>query len=322
MNNKQIIGALFVLALSLLSALPLRAQGSRPLAFLETPSDARTAAMGNVTLTKTDRNYLYTNPASFFNSDKKFAVSATGLTHMIPKDEMLTGNLLFGSATAGYRFLDRHAVFAGFRFQGGLGIKGGSNDQWSTKRRTTRPYDWALDLGYAFKINDELAAYASGSFIQTYTGRTAYAGAFSVGANYLVTFSEVTDLNLGLRVADFGAPIFFSSRQAYALPTNAQLTADLGHAFSDEHKVRAAVGGKYYFLPEKAQVFQTNIGAEYSYRQYAILRAGFQYGTKDTSLWTVGTGLALYGVKFDLAYLGALNSYGANRLMMTLSYDF
>lgn len=322
MNNKKIIGALSVLALSLVSVLPLRAQSSRPLQFLETPTDARTAAMGNVTLTKTDRNYLYTNPASIFNSDAKWTVTATGLTHMIPKNDMLSGNLLFGSVTAGYRFLDRHVVYLGYRYQGGLSIKGGSSDQWGTNKRSTAPFDMAVDMGYAFKISDALAAYASGSFIQSYTGRVAYTGAFSIGANYLLTMSDTSDLNLGLRVADFGPSINYSTKDAFALPSNAQLTADYGCAFNDQHKVRAVIGGKYYFLPANAQVIQANVGAEYTLYNIASLRAGFQYGTKDTSLWSAGLGAAFSGIKLDFAYLGALNKYGADRLMLTLSYDF
>lgn len=322
MNNKQIIGALIVLALSLFAVLPLRAQGSRPLSFLETPSDARSAAMGNITLNKTDRNYLYTNPASFFNGNAKLTATATGLTHLMPSNDFYVGNLLYGSVTAGYRFLDRHAVFAGFRYQGGLGIRGGSNDQWGANRRRTTPFDWSVDLGYAFKFNDALAAYASGSFIQSYTGRVAYAGAFTIGANYLFTFSEQSDLNLGARLADFGSPIYYGTKEGYALPTNAQLTADYGHAFSDDHKVRAVLGGKYYFLPYRAQIFQTNIGAEYTLKDMVSFRTGFQYGTKDTSLWTIGLGGAYRGIKLDLGYLGAINEYGANRLMLTLSYDY
>lgn len=322
MNNRQILGALCVLALSLLPALPLCAQSSRVLPFLSTPTDARAAAMGNATLLKTDRNYLYTNPASIFNDDIRLTVTATGLTHMMPKDDYVKGNLMLGSVTAGYRFLDRHVVYAGFRYQGGLQIKGGISEQWGTNKRFTSPFDFAVDLGYAFRITDALAAYATGSFIQSYTGRAAYAGAFSVGANYLLTFSEATDLNLAARVADLGAPIYYSKKDAYAMPSNAQLTADFGHAFSDDHKVRAAVGAKYFFLPAKAQVFQTNLGAEYTLYNLASLRAGFQYGTKDTSLWSAGVGFAYRGAKLDLGYLGALNQFAANKLMLTLSFDY
>ncbi|TFH96837.1 hypothetical protein E4P47_01570, partial [Porphyromonas levii] len=47
--------------------------------------------------------------------------------------------------------------------------------------------------------------------------------------------------------AQCNAPIYYSKKDAYAMPSNAQLTADFGHAFSDDHKVRAAVGAKYFF---------------------------------------------------------------------------
>ncbi|MDO5017437.1 MAG: PorV/PorQ family protein [Porphyromonas sp.] len=322
MNNKTILRVLFALTLSIYAGVGIKAQSGRPLLFLETPTDARTAAMGNTTLTKTDRNYLYTNPSSIFDGDTQLTVTATGLYFNLPKSDFITGNLMFASATAGYRFMDRHAVYAGFRYQGGLGIKGGTNDQWGTNKKTSTPFDWAADLGYAFKFNDQLSAFATGSFIQSYTGRAAYAGAFSIGANYRFMLAEDTDLNVAAAVADFGTPIYYSSSEGYSLPTNARLTADFGHAFNDNHKVRAAIGSKYYFLPATAQVFQANLGAEYTLFNIASLRAGYQFGTQETNLWTVGAGVAYYGVKLDFGYISPINKYGSDRLMLTLSFDY
>ncbi len=322
MNTKPIIGALFALTLSICSGITMQAQSSRVLPFLETPSDARTAAMGNATLTQTDRNYLYTNPASIFNGNSRFTITAGGLMFNTPKNDFVSGNLLFGAVSAGYRFLDRHVVYAGYRYQGGLKVAGRSSDQFGMKNKSYSPFDWALDLGYAFKFNDQLSAYATGSFIQSYTGRTAYAGAFSIGANYLLALSERSDLNIGARVADFGTPIYYSSKEGYALPINMQLTADYGQAFNDNHKVHGVIGCKYYFMPNKAQVFQTNLGAEYTMYNIVSLRAGYQYGTKETSLWSVGAGAAYYGVKLDFGYQNVINKFGSDRFILTLSFDY
>ena len=322
MNTKPIVGALFALALSISSGISMQAQESRGLPFLETPTDARAAAMGNVTLTKTDRNYLYTNPASIFNGDAKLTITAGGLMFKTPKSDMVAGNLMFGAASLGYRFLDRHVIYAGFRYQGGMKIKGSTNDQWGLSKKSTSPFDWAVDMGYAFKFNKMFAAYATGSFIQSYTGRVAYAGAFSVGANCLIPISAESDINVGARVADFGAPFYYSAKEAYALPTNAQVTLDYGLAMNNNHKLRAVVGGKYFFLPYRAQLLQANVGAEYTLFNIASLRAGYQFGSKDTSLWSVGAGVALYGAKLDFGYLKSLNDFGADRLVLSLSFDY
>lgn len=279
--------------------------------------------MGNATLTQTDRSYLYTNPASLLHQDdESFTISASGLMHLLPESEQLVGNLLYGAVSTGYRFLDRHAVYAGFRYQGGLGIKGGISDQWGEGKKSTTPFDWVIDLGYAFRITDALSAYASGGLIQSYTGRVAYAGTFTLGANYLFTFTDAFDLNLNARVADFGSPIRFSDEEAYALPTSLQMTADVGYAFSDDHKLRAVLGEKYYFLTPRSRVLQLNFGAEYTLFDIASLRAGMQYGWSDTSLWTIGLGTEYFGVKLDFAYLGALSEYGSDRLMLSLSFDY
>ena len=317
MKVKYIIGAMTLVAMGLLSTPKATAQS---LPILETPVDARAAAMGGVSLAHTDRSYLYVNPASIFQTDKKFTVSASGL--MFPKMAMTEGRLLNGMATAGWRFHNRHVVYAGFRYQGGLTLPS-VKDQFGTPGKKVSPFDWTADLGYAFRFNDGLSAFASGSFIQSYTGRTAMTGAFSLGANYFINFanSAAKYLNIAARVSDLGAPISFSSKDEFALPSRAELTGDLATAVSDKHELNLTVGGRYFFLASDP-LYQANVGGEYTLFKIVSLRAGYQYGSQSTSAWSAGVGVKLYNFKLDFTGIKGLGEYGAQKIMVSLSFDY
>lgn len=299
---------------------------SHALPILGRNADARSAAMGNISAMSTDCNYLYINPTSILYGDKKLTISANGLLFNHPKIEGIEGKLMYTNLSAGWRFLDRHAAYAGFRYEGGLKIRGAASGQFEENlKKFTTPFEWAVDLGYAFRFNNTLAAFASGSFIQSYSGRTAMAGAFSIGANYLTSInmgSIDAKLNAIAKIADFGTPVYYSSKDAYSLPTYAQISGDLMMPLAEKHQLNVALGGKYYFLPTDAQVIQVGLGAEYTIFNLVSLRAGYQYGSRDTNLWGAGIGAKFYDVKLDFAYQSGISDYKVSRLMMTLSFDY
>ncbi|MDO4790172.1 MAG: PorV/PorQ family protein [Porphyromonas sp.] len=320
MKIKYIIGAVALLATGFFAPQESTAQ-SRPVQLLETHVDARSAAMGGFTLANTDRNYLYVNPASIFQTDKALTISAGGM--MFPKMEMVKGQLMNATATAGWKFLDRHVAYAGFRYQGGLSIPS-VNDQFGTPGKDLSPFDWSVDLGYAFKFNNQLSAFASGSFVQSFTGRTAYAAAFNLGANYLLDLSNngsASLLNIAARVADLGAPVAFSAKESFALPSRVEVTGDYSREFSKNRRLAAVLGGRYYFLADKV-AYSANVGAEYTLYNMVSLRAGYQYGSNSSSFLSTGVGVNLYNVKLDLALLSGMGEFKSNRMMLSLSFDY
>lgn len=311
------------LALALLGSLSWHQAGAqtRSLAILETPTDARAASMGGVALMSTDRSYLYVNPGAFFAQDKVLTASASGVLFAKPRDT--EGRLMTGTLSAGWRVARRHIVYAGYRYQGGLAYRR-VVDQFGTTGKSERPFEWTIDLGYAFKVSDRLSVFGTGSLVQSFTGRGAYGGAFGLGAAYrtdLELGSQDAQLGVVARVADFGTPIYYSRNDSYALPSKAELSADLTTDFSADHRLTVLLGGGCYFLPTDAQVYFGNIGAEYTIFNAVSLRTGYRLGGHSSSFWSCGIGTQYKGVKLDLAYLcGAKDSY-ANRAMLTLSYD-
>lgn len=321
--SNRLLTTLLLSILATLVGLPAKAQ-NRSVPLLGSPTDARSLSMGGATLMSTDRSYLYVNPTSIFISeDTHLTTSATEI--LFPKQEGIEGRMYNATLSLGWRFLDRHAIYGGFRTERGLTFPKVTDQYLSKSNREIHPFEYTLDLGYAFKINDRFAAFGTASFIQSYFGRSGYAGAFGLGANYHTPLSLGRDiqaaLNVAARVADFGTLLYYSKKDAYALPSKAELTADLSMG-RGVHCGTIVLAGRYYFLPTKSQVMQMGIGAEYLYNGQWAIRAGYQYGTKHTSIWTAGAGVKFYGIMLDLALYGRTQTPTDTKAMMTLTYDF
>ena len=111
MNSKHII----IACIALLGTMQARAQG-QDLSVLAANPDARTAAMGNAAVAA-DGMYLYNNPSAFLGANKKFSADASASIY--EKTEGYEGTFGLYTATVGYKFANRHAAFAGFRYAGG-----------------------------------------------------------------------------------------------------------------------------------------------------------------------------------------------------------
>lgn len=308
-NNKLtlFISRTFILGLFVLSPAILSAQ-SRSLQILEENPDARSIAMGNVSLMSTDRNYLYVNPSSIFYNENKYSANINGT--FFPKNNDVSGNLLYGNASAAFRFAKRHAAFIGYRYLGGQTITG-QTDQYETPSEDIKPIDWSFDIGYSFKINDKLSAFARGSFIQQKFEESNNTFSFSFGGNYrtyLNLGNMESQLNIAARVLDIGSAIESSSKVKYDLPTSAQASADLSLPLSDMNRLNIAVGGRY-FLPSDATLLTVGAGAEYTYNNLISARAGYNYGENETSRTTVGLGLNIKFISVDAAYSIANDTY-------------
>ena len=301
-NNKltQRIFRAFILGVLIITPTLLVAQ-NRSLPILEVNPDARSMAMGNVSLMSTDRNYLYVNPSSIFYNAERYSASVNGT--IFPKNDDVSGRLLYGNATAAWRFADRHAAFIGYRYIGGEKIA--EEGKYGSTGKDIKPLDWSFDIGYTFKINNELSAFATGSFIQSKpANKTANAVSFGVGANYRanVNIGDMqSQLNIAARVLDMGPQIEYDSDK-YDLPTSAEASADITMPLSDINKLNVAVGSRYFFLPTDAALLTVGAGAEYTYNNLVSARMGYHYGENESSRMTLGVGLNIQFISVDAAY--------------------
>lgn len=315
---------LFISALLLSWVLSASAQIGRPLPVLQSNPDARTAAMGGATGAKTDRMYLFSSPSAMLFQGQKLRFDFS--TEMYPKVQDITGRTMQYNLTGAYHFLDRHAAFLGFRYQGGTEhtyIDG----NLESNRVVVKPFNWIIDAGYAFKLSEQFSVDASANLIASWIGKGSYTGSFALGVYYQgdVTLGYIPAIaSVGLRVMDIGAPLSYKAEgMSYALPTSLQLSGGLDLQLTPKHQVNLLAGTRYFFLPKEASLFTMGLGTEYGYKGFLFARAGFQYGQHAQSFGTLGLGGKYQGITLDAAYrISTAKDFGVNTLLISLGYSF
>ena len=294
------------------------AQG-RMLPVLEVNPDARSAAMGGLSMVGTDRHFLYVNPSALLYS----AEAGYGDIGFVALPKLAgAGSPLYFNANVGYRLHSRHAVMAGYRYIGGVNMPRVSADGLESNKRLTS-MEYAVDFGYAFRVWQGLSLFTTGSLAQSYTSRISMNGAFTVGAHYFRNLS-FGHLNVGLKVADFGAPVYYSKKEAYPLPTSIQGGVDLHFISNETHQWTFAAGAKYYMLPPTQPQLMVGLGAEYTGWNLFSLRAGYEYGQYNAGSFSAGIGAKYNGFTLDLAYRRgtAPAPYATHALMASMGYRF
>lgn len=317
--KKTCLLALSAVALSMGSA---AAQG-RIFDIVEGNADPRSAAMGNTTLGLSESFQLYNNPAALVYSSKTLSASVSG-DFTLPSTPF--GTPMQYAGTVGYKIGDKRAVYIGGRYNGGLSIPiTHDTDMAGGNSSVLKPYQWTLDLGYAFTITRGLVLHGTGSYAQSYLGRKSSGLLFGVGANYATGIdlgSTPSFLQVGLRLMDAGTSVKFDDTGViYALPTSVALGGEWEFALTEEHHLSWALSSRY-FTPKDASLFLAGTGVEYNWRDMVKVRGGFQYGQHDLSKATVGLGAQWNGFHIDAAYSIGLAQTALNNLSVGLGYTF
>lgn len=296
----------------------------RGVSILEVNPDARSASMGNISLMNTDRNFLYVNPSSILYSDITFTVGINGLLY--PKQSNTTGRLIYGNASFGYRFAERHATFVGYRYEGCLSVPVVSGQFDMGEQKSIKPYDMVADVAYAFKVSDKISVFTIGSFINSKIVETGYAGVGNFGVNFRTELGSKRDapilLNLSTGVFDFGSKLYYNYKTQVYPPSSVKFAADLLLPLASEHNINCAFGGRYFFLPQKSQLFTAGIGAEYNFKQLVSARVGYRYGQNDLYQFTIGGGISYAGLKLDFANIIGNRSIGAKNMIISLIFNY
>lgn len=303
--------------LSTVFGLSLWGQTGRSLPFLELNGDTRTAGMGDANMGETQSAYLHTNPTAFFqNKDKVYASYTFGL---YPK---IDGNRqLFHAVSSGYKLFRNHSLMVGFRYLGGIKVPRMHENGIATN--PIKPNDWSVDFAYAIRFTPHLSAYAGGSIIQSYIGRTAHTASFNAGVYYrgaLSIIGEGGSYSVGLSINDLGKNIKFKNSESSKLPTSAGLGGSVSLPLHSNHTLNAALSTRYFMLPSDASEFTGGIGVEYVMYNIAAFRTGYHIGDSNGYL-TLGVGGKFKFVNIDAAYTIANNS-DFNLLRLGLSVQF
>lgn len=310
---------IIISALLLGFTLALSAQ-SRSLPFLELNADTRTAGMGNATMGEAKSMYLYTNPTSFLQEDRKVYTSYT--FGMFPKFENESKN--YHAISAGYR-LGKQALMVGFRYMNNYPYQAiGETLVEETKKIT--PSDWAIDFAYTRSFGDNLSAFIGGNVIQSYSKYTVYTGGVSGGVyyrNHLGNFGTGDgEYSIGLSFHDVGGEVKYGKNGAStSIPSSIALGGSVGLPFAEGHKVNAALTSRYFILPTDAAEFTVGLGAEYELLNMIALRAGYNYG-ETLSFVTFGAGFNYKFIGIDAAYQMADSKLNSNLFRIGLNIQF
>ena len=317
MNTKHII---LMACAALLGATQANAQG-QDLSILTVNTDAKTAAMGNASVAA-EGMYLYNNPAAFFATDKTFTADVAA--SVFEKAEGAEGTFGLYAATAGYKFAKRHAVFAGFRYAGGLKLKG--YDASGNPTKDYQPYNWTIDLGYTYLLGKGFAAYATGSLIYSHLSKNAMGAAFNVGGSYqnneLTLANKPANLMLDAKVGAIGPQLDYGNKHKTTLPTYFAVGGALSVDVAEKHQVAAALSSRYFFQPTEAKLFMLGGGLEYTYDKMVSVRAGYEYGDHDLSHVTMGAGFKYQGLRLNGAYNLKTANAGSSYCTIGIGYDF
>ena len=316
MNSKHII----IACVALLCTMQARAQG-QDLSVLAANPDARTAAMGNAAVAA-DGMDLYNNPSAFLCANKKFSADASASIY--EKTEGYEGTFGLYTATVGYKFANRHAAFAGFRYAGGLKLKG--YDMLGEPTKDYQPYNWTIDLGYAYMIGNGFSAYAVGNVIFSHLSKNAVGGAFTIGASYqkstTTAGNKSANLMLDAKVGAIGPQLDYGNGNKTTMPTYVAVGGALTVDVADKHQVGGAWSTRYFFRPSEYKVLMLGAGLEYTYNKMVSLRAGYEYGDRNLSHFTMGAGFKYGGLRLNGAYMLKTANAGSSYCTIGLGYDF
>lgn len=316
MNSKHII----IACVALLGTTQAHAQG-QDLSVLAANPDARTAAMGNAAVAA-DGMYLYNNPSAFLCANKKFSADASASIY--EKTEGYEGTFGLYTATVGYKFANRHAAFAGFRYAGGLRLKG--YDMLGEPTKDYQPYNWTIDLGYAYMIGNGFSAYAVGNVIFSHLSKNAVGGAFTIGASYqkstTTAGNKSASLMLDAKVGAIGPQLDYGNGNKTTMPTYVAAGGSLTVDVADKHQVGGAWSTRYFFRPSEYKTLMLGAGLEYTYNKMVSLRAGYEYGDRNLSHFTMGAGFKYGGLLLNGAYMLKTVNVGSSYCTIGLGYDF
>lgn len=200
----------------------------------------------------------------------------------------------------------------------------------------TNPSEWAIDLGYSRRLTPYLSLgvafrYASAIYADLNALNILHAGAFAVdaGAYFQLPVGQ-NKIFAGVSITNIGTQFQFADTTA-SLPTALRLGVNYTFNFTPEHGLSLGVEGNQPFVSGAKNSFDRatfGFGAEYSWKQTLMARAGYFYNNKnygDRSHVSIGVGGRLEGFGVDASYwipTSSSNTALDNTFHITLSYIF
>jgi len=316
--------------------------------FLEVAPDSRSAGMGNTGVASSPDIYsMYWNPAKLAWLDQEYGVSIS----YTPWLKQLVNDMWIGYLNGYMKLSKEDALGVSLQYfdLGKLELR----DDQGTSQGDYNPREMAAALTYSRILTRELSIAGSVKYVNsnlsspdfnsvgaapTKPGRTA---AVDVGTYWkkedVRLGKRLWNTALGLTLSNLGGKISYTNEaNAQQIPTNLRLGGSLGTDIDQFNKIdfnldfnSLLIGRKdtsYSFSEELGRV-TTSVGAEYTYADAVMVRAGYFHETQkfgNRRFGTVGFGLKYNDMTFDFAYLIPItrNSPLQNTIRFSLGFYF
>lgn len=286
--------------------------GAQALPFTAAETDAASLGKAGANLTETGSiaNASFYNAAVIPFSDAKFDVSA-GYTMWQPSS--INTNMI--NVGAAYNMNSKFGVALGFMY--GMNPAYDITDAGGAVKGQFKPSDMHVNVGLAYRFLPYLSLGANVGYASSTLAAEHSYGALAADV-FLMT--KISGFKATLGVSNIGSSVKSAGGAKFALPASLALGVGYETTFAQKHSVDVALDADYYFDSYLA----ASLGAEYTYADFASVRAGFHYGGESVmqpTFASVGAGVKFMGIKLDLAYLigsGAMK----NTLALGLGYTF
>ena len=268
--------------------------------------DARSAAMGDVTVSNTADAYaVYNNAAAPLFG---YHTAQVGYTYSQWMPSVQKGSDLM--SVAGFvKFGQRHSLSIGGRMfrepkistEGDYPFTPTDPSGNPINVEFTRPNGKSLDVAYGVRVHDCVALSLTARYLHFANGLgdkySAMNFDLALYSQIPMSYHEGAMLNVGAQLSNAG---FSITKNGFNQPLTAKAGVSLFTPFGDEHSLLAAVDLGYRFAPVGMQSLLANVGLEYTLMQLLSLRAGYAHNLYDYA--TVGLGLRFMHIQLDASY--------------------
>jgi len=281
---------------------------SQSVSFLNTPSDARSAAMGNA-------GYLLASPFSVqYNSASVMAESllqtGVGVSALFwqPRE---AGATLFN--VAGFHKIKKFGFLAGFRSNKTGDIA--KSDANGNITGSFSPFEYAFEIGMGYDVSTNVSLGISLRHLSSQMDQNIKSSALASDISMLYHHGN---LRLGLGISNLGSKIDYGNTK-YSLPARIKSGIAYHLTLSNDQALITVADLFYQLTPDYSGV-ASGLGVEYNYKKLIALRTGYHFESKSVgaSYATIGLGTKFSGLSLDLAYLIAQEN---NPMRQTLLFS-
>jgi hypothetical protein len=274
--------------------------------FLNFFSDARTAAMGNTGFVVASPFAVNRNTAAFMlNNPLSTEVGASYLSWQ----PQVTNSTLINAA--GYTKHNNIGLAAGVRYHTLNAIE--ITDEQGNALESFSPSEYTMEVGFGYRLKPAIALGVSLRYISSDMGGEKKSSAI---ASDISALYNNKNLSAGVGVSNLGSKINYGNSE-YDLP--ARIQSGISYRFLDKEEYSVmGVADAAYQISSGSNGLVSGIGAEYTYKKLASLRAGYHFEDElvGASYGTVGCGVHFSDFSVNFAYMLASNNNPMRQTMI------